>query len=179
MVALLPAQLCSNRLRPSDGWTVGHCKVESPWIYDHVSGFSQNALWVRHAVINLPTLTEDEDTEKEEHAAERKQCRGWRSRTCHLISIVKTWRFVFDCVQQQQRLGPDRTLKKGAGWEHRRGHCGKIKTQFDAKMFPWHLISIKLRNLNLRSCFWRPLSTGRTKVDISEQTSGDDTCNWH
>lgn len=60
----------------------------------------------------------------------------------------KTWRFWCDCIESQ-RLGPDWTIKKGLVectlWQ--------INTQFDARMFPWHLISIKLRNLSLRSCF--------------------------
>lgn len=60
----------------------------------------------------------------------------------------KTLRFWCDCIENQ-RLGPDWTIKK------RLVECTlwQINTQFDARMFPWHLISIKLRNLSLRSCF--------------------------
>lgn len=73
----------------------------------------------------------------------------------------KTWRFWCDCLENQ-RLGPDWTIKKALVectlWQ--------INTQFDARMFPWHLISIKLRNLSLRSCFRYTdlsLGTGLTK----------------
>lgn len=108
---------------PSDCQTVSHCKAESAWIYDHVSGFSQNALSVRHAIINLLPLTEDEDIEKEENAAERRQWRGWRA--C-MRSFLR--------LSEGRHEGFDVTALRTSAWVQieplRRGwlsaHCGKL-----------------------------------------------------
>lgn len=110
---------------PSDGQTVSHCKAESPWIYDHVSGFSQNALSVRHAVINLLPLTEDEDIEN-------RRKRGWKE-TMARVTLMHAWSY-FHRLSEGRREGLGATAFRTSAWVQieplRRAwlsaHCGKL-----------------------------------------------------
>lgn len=113
------------------------------------------------------------------HRKRRKQ--SWKQPMAR-VTLVFAWSYVHHgdgkvWVWLHPAPAPGSRLSNlWKGWPSaQRWTLWQINTQFDAKMFPWHLSSIKMRKLNLRSCFWRPLSTGLTKVDVSEQKSGDDT----
>lgn len=133
MVVPFPPRLSSNRLRTSDGQTVGHCKAESPWIYDHVSGFSQNALWVRHDIINLLPLTEDEDIEKEENSWKETMPRATLACAWSYFhrENVKVWVWLHPAPVPGSRL----SSYERAGWVHRRGHCGNLIHSLMPKCF--------------------------------------------